>query len=256
MRRAPLSLCLIPVLFTALVTSLPRAAIAQELVADLSSHHVAITTGFTGQEVLLFGAVEGTGDVVVIITGPREEITVRRKARLGPIWVNATSQEFEGVPNFYAISATRPLEEFTPLDMRKRLGIGVDHLKFKSKKRFGTPPTAEEMEQFRRALVRGKQAEGLYSEEIGAVSVLAGKLFRTKVNFPANMAIGQYTATVYLVKDGTPSAAVTTPLLVEKIGLGADVFDFAHQQSALYGIIAILIAVAAGWLAAAIFRKV
>ena len=38
-----------------------RFAIAASLVADLSSHLIAITTGFTGTEVLLFGAKEGPG---------------------------------------------------------------------------------------------------------------------------------------------------------------------------------------------------
>jgi hypothetical protein len=44
-------------------------------------------------------------------------------------------------------------------------------------------------------------------------------------------------------------------LTARKVGVGAEIYQFAHQQSALYGIVAIIIAVAAGWLAAAVFRK-
>ena len=44
--------------------------VAASLVADLSSHLIAITTGFTGTEVLLFGAKEGPGQVVMIVRGP------------------------------------------------------------------------------------------------------------------------------------------------------------------------------------------
>jgi len=36
-----------------------RIAVAASLVADLSNHLIAITTGFTGTDVLLFGAKEG-----------------------------------------------------------------------------------------------------------------------------------------------------------------------------------------------------
>jgi hypothetical protein len=60
---------------------------------------------------------------------------------------------------------------------------------------------------------------------------------------------------VYLMVDGQVASAQTTPLVVSKIGIGADVFDFAHQQAAAYGIIAILLAAAAGWLAAVAFKK-
>lgn len=44
---------------------------AQQLVADLSSHLIAITTGFTGTEVVLFGTTDGAGDVAIVVTGPR-----------------------------------------------------------------------------------------------------------------------------------------------------------------------------------------
>ena len=49
--------------------------------------------------------------------------------------------------------------------------------------------------------------------------------------------------------------AQTTPLIVRKAGLGADVFFFAHNYSAVYGVIAVILAVAAGVLAAFVFRK-
>jgi hypothetical protein len=37
--------------------------------------------------------------------------------------------------------------------------------------------------------------------------------------------------------------------------LSAGIYNFAHDYSALYGIFAILFAVASGWLAAAVFRR-
>ena len=57
-----------------------RAAHADALVADLSEHLVKIDLGFTGKKVLLYGAIEGDGKVVVVVQGPREPITIRRKA--------------------------------------------------------------------------------------------------------------------------------------------------------------------------------
>ena len=88
------------------------AATAEDLVVDLSAPVVAITTGFTGADLLLFGVVGGAGDVVVVVRGPARDETVRRKKRIGGIWVNHAQITFEQVPSFYATAANRPLNEF------------------------------------------------------------------------------------------------------------------------------------------------
>lgn len=228
---------------------------AQDLIADLSSHRVDITTGFTGADLLLFGSVDDAGDIVVTVSGPREAITVRRKERVAGIWMNTRSIQFKSAPNFYAVATSRPLDEIAAPEVLERQQIGANHLRLRA-----TPGDSkllpEEESTFRTALVRRKQAQGLYASKPGQVTIIAGKLFRTQVHFPANLATGTYTAVVYLIRGGRVVNAQTTPLLVEKVGVGAEVYAFAHERSAIYGLAAILIAVAAGWLAAAVFRKV
>ena len=60
-----------------------------------------------------------------------------------------------------------------------------------------------------------------------------------------------------LVLDGGAIVDRTdTPLQVRKTGFEANVFEFANQRSAIYGVIAILIALAAGWFAGIVFRNV
>src|SRR6201988_33350 len=86
------------------------AARAEGLVADLTSHLIAITTGFTGASVVLFGATDGPGDVVVAVRGPDRQMTVRRKSRVAGIWVNTEKLMFANVPSFYAMVAKRPLK--------------------------------------------------------------------------------------------------------------------------------------------------
>ena len=55
------------------------SARADEVVADLSSHIIAIGSGFTGDQVVLFGATKGPGDIVAVVRGPDREMTVWRK---------------------------------------------------------------------------------------------------------------------------------------------------------------------------------
>lgn len=222
------------------------------LVADLSDHLVAITTGFAGAEVLLFGAIEEPGDVVVVVRGPEEQVLMHRKSRLAGIWVNTASITFESVPSFYAVAATRPLDEIAASSVLLRNQIGLDHLQIDLPRAKASENVAEE---WRAALKRAKQRENLYSAELGRVVFLGARLFRSDVFFPANVPTGTYQVQVYLIRDGAVVNAQTTPLIVSKIGLEAEIFDFAHNNSALYGVVAILVALVAGWLAHIAFRK-
>src|SRR5437588_10989216 len=93
------------------------AARAEGLVADLTSHLIAITTGFTGASVVLFGATDGPGDVIVAVRGPEREMTVRRKSRVAGIWVNTQQVTFANLPSFYAVAACLPMTDIlSPAD--------------------------------------------------------------------------------------------------------------------------------------------
>lgn len=224
----------------------------QPIVADLSKHLVAITTGFAGTDVLLFGATDGPGDIILVVRGPQLGTVVRRKERAaGIIWANKDAVTFENAPAFYHVATSRPLEDIAPPGLLQRHQIGAGNLDLTVE----GLDEGESRTEFREALVRLKTDKGLYGYEPGAVAMLANRLFRAELRFPANVPTGSYLVEVYLVRDGQVVSAEITPLVISKVGIGADVFQFAHEQSALYGIAAILIAVAAGWLAGVAFRK-
>lgn len=224
---------------------------AETLVADLSSHLVAITAGFTGTEVLLFGATEGEGEVIVVVRGPEGEVTVRRKRRTAGIWINRGNITFEGVPSFYAVASSRPLPEILQEEVLSRQQIGVDHLRFQA------PENIREarLKRYHNALIRNKQRAGLFGDKVGQVTFLGERLFRTSIYFPANVPTGSYLVEVLLVRDGEVISAQTSPLIISKTGIGAEIFDFAHNRAALYGALAITGALMAGWFAYLAFRR-
>ncbi len=235
-----------------LLLALPlRPAAAQDLVADLSSHLIAITSSYAGAELLLFGAREEGGDVIVVVRGPPQRVMVRQKRRIGGIWINRDSAAFVEVPGYYAVHANRILADIASASVLARQQIGVENLILEAE----DIDTLEAM-PFREALIRDHQKQGLFREESGKVAFLGNRLFRTKVRFPAKTPVGSYTAEIYVVRDGHIVSALITPLFVRKTGVERAVFDFAHRQPATYGLAAVLIALAAGWLAGAVFRKV
>lgn len=238
-------------LLAAVAAMRPVPAAAAPLIADLSNYLVAITTGFTGTNVLMFGATDGPGDIVVTVRGPLTDVAVRRKERIAGIWINRESLEFGQVPSFYAMASSRPIGDMLDSGLMQRQQVGEANLALL----LPDAPTPE-VEEFRRALVQVKQRQGLYVTEPGKVSFLGNQLFRTELRFPSNVPVGSYLVEVLLVRDGKVVSAQTTPLVISKIGLGATIFQFAHTQSLAYGVIAVLIALLAGWIAYLAFRRI
>ena len=235
----------------ALAMLVARPAPAQELIADLSHHVIEIASDFTGTELLVFGAMEGEGDIVAVVRGPREAVTVRKKARIFGIWMNARAARFSSVPGFYGIAATRAPEEIAAIETRRLLEMGTDSLRLDPEEGLDGATVAE----FRAALVAARQAEGLFPVRPGRVDTAAGRLFRARIPFPAGLPTGRYVADVYLMRDGQAVAAQSLPLSVAKAGLGAAIYDFAHRQGPLYGLLAVAAAAVAGFAASALFGR-
>jgi len=221
------------------------------LSVDLSEPVIEITTSFAGTRVLLFGAIDGKGEIAVVVRGPVRQEMVRRKERVFGIWINAESRIFETVPAYYHVASTRPLEDIAPVKLLERYQIGVENITF----RYKANQPADQRGSFRAALIRNKQNVGLYSRLENRVGVTDGRLFRATFTFPANVPTGTYTVHVYFIRNGRLVGEKSQTLAITKVGLEASIFNFAHQQAALYGIMAILIALLSGWLAGVIFRK-
>jgi uncharacterized protein (TIGR02186 family) len=226
------------------------AARAEGLVADLTSHLIAITTGFTGASVVLFGATDGPGDVIVAVRGPEREMTVRQKSRVAGIWVNTRQVTFGNLPSFYAVAASRPVADILSPAAAAFYRLGIANLKLAA----STPAPSVVVDAFRTALERTQREAGLYVERMGKVDFLGERLFRTTITFPSNVPTGTYLVEVFLVRDKDVVSGQTTPLVVSKVGVDATVFEFSTRQPGFYGAIAVLTAVVAGWLASLPFR--
>ena len=221
------------------------------LVTDLSSHLISITSSFTGTDLLIFGAVDEPGDIIIVLRGPQGRVVVREKQPVFGIWVNRGSIEFNNVPGYYAVAASRPLSQITNPGVLARLQIGVDTLRLVPRK---VQPNVD-AGKFRAAILRRQEADGLLQREISPVTFLGPKLFRAYITFPAVVPTGTYRAEVYLLRDDQVISAQATPLFIKKSGAEQIIYDFAHYDPVYYGLIAIALALLSGWLAATVLRR-
>lgn len=222
------------------------------MVADLSNYTIHIDSSFNGTRMFVFGARNAGGDVVVLVRGPNKNYIVRKKESYGGIWVNSARMKFYGVPDFYAIASSKPLEEMAPSALYRQLGIGSAQL-------LSAPPrlvTKDSFEGFQEAFLRAKTREKLFSNVMEPVNFMAETLFKTTIEFPDSIPQGNYTAEIYLISDGELVGSQAIPIRVMKAGLDAWIAQVAHEQPVWYGLAAVFMALGAGALAARVFEKI
>jgi uncharacterized protein (TIGR02186 family) len=239
--------------FALIATATPTAA-EEDIVSGLSQDTVQITSNYTGTDIVVFGAIEnletaGVNDVAVVVRGPPTDMTVREKQWVAGIWINRDQAKLFAMPSYYYVASTRPVESIGPSFTLQSNAIGLANVvpaKFVSH---------HDPEPFRQALIRHKQADGLYGEVPGGVEFLNQALFRVRLPVPATVPKGQYKVDVYLFRDGNLISAQSTPLYVNQAGLEKRLYDFAHDSPLRYGVTAVLMALLLGWLSSAVFRR-
>ena len=248
-RLAPLLALLLPLL------ALPFAAGAQEtpLVADLSDREIEVSTGFTGADLLVFGATDapigpGGDEILVVVRGPTRPVVVRRKVRaLGVLWVNGPAARFSGVPGFYAIAGTRPAWQILPEQERQNNGLGLDALPLVS--------TGARNPQFRAALLELEKESGLWLEHAATVEIGANRLFHVRVPLPAAVPTGDYRVEVLLVRSRRIVARQDLEFRVDRVGAADRIATVAEAQPLVYGVACVLLAAFAGWFGSVLFRR-
>ncbi len=236
----------------------PGAA-GEAVVADLSEKLIAITSNFTGAELLLFGNVDAPDgvtpalqrDVVAVVRGPYEPLTIRRKQRIAGIWVNTDARDVPAAPGFYHVASTRPLDQIAKPEVFADAQIGLSALDISSDQTTNAALPAA----YQEAVLRAKLREGLYAQAPGSITFVGPSLFRAEIALPANVPVGSYIATVYLMRDGAITGQRSINLIINKSGLERLLYNFAQQTPFFYGVAAVLIALLAGWIAGTVFRE-
>lgn len=248
------------------ITPVSRARVA----AALTEASVDIDTGFAGASMVLYGAVfnptDTPADVVVVVRGPDQPVRLVRKVRVAGLWLNSRPVVFEGAPGFYMTASTRPLDQIATFSVLRRLGVGVDHLRINAPDeettvtRYGVRDVVinrlgEDYLDWRRAVIRLKEDAALYATDPQGVRFVDQGLFRAEVELPAEAPTGVYQAEVWLFQEGEAVSVSRLDLTVDKVGMERAIFDFAHDRSWLYGVLAVLLAAFTGWAASAWFRR-
>jgi len=248
------------VLMTALLWATSASAVEEKVIAGLSQTHVSITTDFSGSEIFIYGAIKRDApvpknwplDVIIAVTGPVQPVIVRKKDRKLGIWVNGPGVQVDAAPSFYAVATTGPFRDVISYTDDLRYKVGLDQIV----RLIGSPQDTAYPEEYRQAAIRLRRDAGLYVELPGAVKVVDQTLFETRIRLPANLVEGDYSARIFLLRDKNVFDVFESSIEVRKVGLERWIYTMAQEHSALYGLMSILVALTAGWMASAFFRLI
>lgn len=235
----------------------------ERLEIDVSTNTVAVTSAFSGTEIIVFGTVinsqqpsaeAGYYDVVVLVEGHGATSIVRLKSRVGGLWINTQSVRFDNLPLYSAIASSRPLEEIAEPRVLVANVIGFGRARMFPGKH-SSKVSIQELDDYKSAAIRLKEKDGLYVRSDYGVAFIGPALFRATVKLPANIPVGPLDARVYLFRDGQLLAAQKSTVMLEREGLDRLVYDFAFDHPILYGLLTVTIATLAGFLASVAFRR-
>lgn len=223
---------------------------ASPIISGISTNEINIDTKFNGAKILLFGARGDAGDIVIAVRGPKKNFIVTKKQKFLGIWYNGERVKFKNSYSFYSLFSTFGSNEEID-QILSNLELGKDNLKFTS----SFDVKQETKNEFQVQLIDLLERKKLYSSGADKIDFLDETLFKVLLNFPKNIARGIYTVEIYLISDGNLASFQSIPIYVNQVGISARILDFAHEQSFLYGIVAVAFALVVGWLANYLFLR-
>ena len=232
------------------------------LVPDVSQRDIEIAYSFTGAELLLFGAIlypggrapadgEKPADIVVVVKGPTQSVLVREKDKVAGIWINGESMRYRSAPGFFAVASSKPIRQLVDERTRAIYELGLDSVQLSP----ASSAAPDVQSRFDKGLADLRARTGLYYEAPGAVEITDGVLYRARINIPARVPVGPFTAETFLIRDGRVLAAAVRPIEIRKSGFERFVATSAEEHGWLYGLAAVALSVLFGWGAGAIWRR-
>ena len=225
---------------------------ADSMVSVKAKHEpnlIAIGTFFNGTQLTVSGKVAAENEVVVIVKGAQEELTLKKKGKaLGLLWMNLGDVHFKKVPNLYLFYSSKGIMELAASDAKtfEQLGIGFEYLK----KEMEIEAPQAERNDLAQEFLKLKQNQGLYASNPGEISF--GQKSGTEKSFKAivwiapRIPVGEYQVQVMEIHNGIIVGNSMDQLKVEEQGIPAMISSLAFNHSLLYGFLAVLIAIAAG----------
>jgi len=228
---------------------LARAAGAVVVVPD--TDHVDITTNFAGADVKAYGVIDGPGDLIIKITGPRQDVTLAREKQWGPLWIGGGKVDVAEAPSLLYLYATKPIASLLPPAEQDKYQLRLEGVRIKIEPQLLENGT----DAWRRAFFRLKEKEGRYLEDDHAINVIRDRLVVSDITLPGDAQTGRYEIETLLIKSRAVVGHDVSHFEVRQTGVERWVWNAARQNAWLFGVVCTLAAMLLGFTLNAVFHR-
>lgn len=235
---------------------LAPAAMA-ELTTRINHDRVEIKLNYNGSTVSVKGDSDAGQDLVIKITGPDGEEKLKSKDKIGGLlWMNTEEHTFKDVPTLYFIRSTGELDNI--LNQQQLNADGIGYVALAETGSIEPQAQGKERTTLFSEFFRYKESRDLYDRSVGGIDTSAnadGQHYETMFDWPYQAKPGTYDVTVYSVKDGRVTDTASGQVVVEETGIVKTLSDLATEKGGFYGLLAIGVALTAGFGVGIIFGK-
>ncbi len=195
--------------------------------------------------------VEGTAPagskIAVAIRGESVEESLNRKSRAGIIWVNSGKVHVSGVPSLLLVFSSEPVATLLSRQATDDYQLDAEAVM----KNLKMAPPEMDQQRLREDFFKLKERQGIYRFLPGTVKIDEAQgrpaRFTLDVDWSKKAPPGRYEVTAYAVKNGSVVSQAMEPLEVRETGFPEWMASLAQNRPMLYGLLAVLCALAAGF---------
>lgn len=247
-------------IFTAVIALLGLlSSPASALLTVKANHdHIKVDYNYHGSTVSVKGASDPDTDIVITLSSPLSEQHLMKKAKVGGfLWMNVEKLSFENIPAVYLLKSTGKPGEMLQKDQLLQYSIGYDAVRDNATMEASKSEIKDTVPWFEQ-FFKYKEANQQYAASDRSIEVKDEKglqAYSTVFQWPYQAPPGKYDVNVFAVRDGEVVEYAQGEVLVEQTGVVKMLANMARNNAAMYGIISIILALAAGFGVGIVFGK-
>lgn len=224
--------------------------------SEVTPDRVSVNSLYHGSKVVVTGEADAGEDIIIKFSSPEKKAHLRKKGKTGGLlWMNVGELEFDPVSDVYLVYSTKNIDSILSPDQQDRYVLGYNAFK----RLVEVSPVRDEAEKKKWVdeFLKFKEKNRVYGIFEGKVQTDTKgdrETFTVTVDLPYQAPPQEYIVSVYGVKNNSVQDFKETPLVVETVGALNLISNMAFHKASMYGIVSILIAIAAGFIVSVIFK--
>jgi hypothetical protein len=214
---------------------------------------IEIGAFFQGHQVKVSGKIPGGADAVLEIQGPAAPEELMRKGRRMGLWMNVGELHISGAPSLYQVLSSKA-ELLSVSNSSAPWGYPA----LKRRITFSGQVQENEVDNFTNQFLELKEEGKLYVAKPGGLKVsLAAEGYQTvtgSFQLPPNVKPDTYKVCLLTINNGQVGEQKCSEFQVKMVGFPEMLSTLAHKHGLVYGILAVVIALATGFIMGVLFK--